>query len=239
MPLPARRSRAPVVALAPNAPAELKALEHEFGGRPALVSALTFAPPSPTLQYLLGLLADPDHATTPLARLLELGRVLPGELIDLLAKGSTLRSRLLAQQHINRRAPDVVAEVMQKAAEYEDTCTDCGGTGSSTPDPTSDDPNPEPTICPTCQGFQVLRYQADPKCREIALDMAGLTSRGGGVQVQQTVQVTTGGSASPSGFEQLQEVFDAVMYGTDEAGSGSATATPIDGLVLPAEEGTP
>ena len=233
MPLPARRSRATSPSLAPNAAAELQALEAEFGGRSALVTALTFAPPSPSLQYLLGLVADPDHTTTPLARLLELGRILPGELAAALAAGGTIRSRLLAHQHIARRTPTVVAEVMHKAAEHEDECPDCQGTGSATPDPTADDPNPEPVSCGTCQGFRVLRFQADPKCRDLALDMAGFVSKGG-VQVQQTVQVTTHSSTLSTHFTQMQEALDTVLYGAEtETEAPPAVAGDVDGTILP------
>lgn len=213
MPLPARKVAAHP-ALPVNAAAELARLEQEFGGRQHLVQALTFAKQTKDVRYLLGLIADPENASMSLAEICRIGRILPGELVAALASGAELRSQLLAKQHVARGIPTVVAEVMHKAAEYEDDCSECMGTGKMTADPTSDTPNPAPEDCSTCRATGRLRYPADGKCRDLALEMAGLTGQGGGVHVNTSVQVAAVGGGSYEGYERMQEALDRVLYGT-------------------------
>ena len=226
----------PPAPLAVNAAAELSRLEQEFGGRQYLVQALTFAKQTKDIRYLLGLIADPENNSLSLAEICRIGRILPGELVAALASGTDLRSQLLAKQRIAARIPAVVGEVMQKAAEYEDDCNDCLGTGKITADPTDDEPNPGPTDCTTCNGGGRLKYPADGKCRDLALEMAGLTGGSGAgavnVNVHQNVGVFAGGSYE--GYERLQEAMDVVLYG---AGSGVPDIDVAEGEVVRAAEG--
>lgn len=229
------RQKAPAP-LAVNAKAELERLELEFGGRQSLVQALTFAKQSKDVRYLLGLIADPEHDSRSLAEICQMGRILPGELITALASGAELRSQLLAKQMIARQIPTVVAEVMHKAATYEDDCTECLGTGKITADPTDSNPNPGPVDCTTCLGGGKLRYDADGKCRDLALEMAGLVGKGGGTNVSVSVQQNTafvGGSYE--GFERMQEAMDQVLFG---AGAVPATAV-VDAEVVQPEADPP
>jgi hypothetical protein len=212
MPLPTR-SRRTLPAFPLDAAEELKLLEHELGGRRGLVQALTFAPPTKDTQYLLGLIADPDHRARSLAECLQMGRIAPGQLIDTLAKGTSARARLIAQKHVADRTPTVVAEVMQQAAEHEDDCPECLGAGTVTADPTEDHPNPQPLPCDVCRGYGKLRFPADPTCRELALDMAGMIGKAGGITVQQTTNVGIVGGGLASGYERMQEAVDQILYG--------------------------
>lgn len=243
MALPARRqSSAP--ALPHNAQLELAQLERDLGGRQALVQALTFAKQSKDVRYLLGLIADPENNSRSLADICRSGRILPGELIAALASGAELRSQLLAKQHIARGIPSVVGEVMQKAAQYEDDCTECGGLGELTSEPSEGNPNPTPQKCDICKGTGRLRYDADPKCRDLALEMAGLTGKGGGISVTTNVAVAQVGG-SYEGFERMQEAMDQVLYGSgavpDTQPESAAEDTPteaIDATVVSRAEGT-
>jgi hypothetical protein len=223
--LPSRRTAGPAP-LALNAQVELERLELEFGGRQSLVQALTFAKQTKDVRYLLGLIADPQHNARSLAEICQMGRVLPGELIQALASGAELRSQLLAKQHIAQQLPTVVREVMHKAAEYEDDCTECLGLGKVTADPTKDEPNPSPVDCQTCRGGGKLRFAADATCRDLALEMSGLTGKGGGVQVTTNVQVSQHGS-SYEGYERMQEAMDRILFGA-ESGVPAVDATVVD-----------
>lgn len=222
-----------------NAERELALLEEQFGGRQNLVQALTFAKQTKDVRYLLGLIADPEHNARSLAEICHMGRILPGELVAALASGADLRSQLLAKQHIAQRAPAVVAEVMQKAAEYEDDCSECQGLGMLTPDPTDDNKNPEPGQCATCKGTGRLRYPADGKCRDLALEMAGLVGGTGGgsvINVNQNVQMANFQGGSYEGFERMQEAMDAVLFGAGAVPNlqgKSAEAEAVDGEVVP------
>jgi hypothetical protein len=229
----ARQATMPSLAL--NAQAELARLEVEFGGRQYLVQALTFAKQTKDVRYLLGLIADPENNSQSLADICRMGRVLPGELIAALASGSELRSQLLAKQHIAQQLPTVVREVMHKAAEYEDDCTECLGIGKITADPSDANPNPSPEICDTCKGGGKLRFPADKECRNLALEMGGLTSKGGGVQVNTSVQVANLGGGSYEGYERMQEAMDRVLFGTGSGVPEVAQPTVEAEIVPPAE----
>lgn len=215
-----------LAALPAQAAAELAALERELGGRQALITALTYAPPHKDIRYMLGLLGDPDNAQVSLADLCYAGRIMPGQLVDALAKGSELRARLLATQLVHRRLPDVVGDVMLKAAPYEDICPQCQGLGTTVADPTPDQPNPAQEMCPGCLGHGRLRYDADGTCRELALEMGGLIGKsGGGVQIVNTQQTLVASGGGGAGLEAFQELLDAVLFGQD----GGRTTAP-DGL---------
>lgn len=237
MALPARQQKAHPQ-LPVNAQKELAELERDFGGRQNLVQALTFAKQTKDVRYLLGLIADPDNNSRSLADICHMGRILPGELVAALASGAELRSQLLAKQHIARGLPGIVQEVVQKAAEYEDDCSVCQGLGMTTPDPTPENKNPEPEKCELCRGSGRLRYPADGKCRDLALEMAGLTGQGGGVHVNTSVQVAQfAGGGSYEGFERMQEAMDQVLYGAAVVPDlRSEQAEPaIDADVIPPE----
>lgn len=199
-----------------NAAKELAQLEEDLGGRQSLVQALTFARQTKDVRYLLGLIADPEHSGMSLAEICRAGRILPGELVSALASGAELRSQLLAKQHVARGIPGVVKEVMGKAAEYEDDCLECLGLGKVTADPTPEKPNPSPVVCDTCRGAGRLKYPADPKCRDLALEMAGLVGGGSGgavVNVNTNIANVQHGAGSYEGFERMQEAMDAVLFG--------------------------
>lgn len=217
-----------LAALPSQAAAELDRLELELGGRQALVLALTYAPPHKDIRYILGLLGDPDHQVLRLSEVCHLGRVMPGQLVDALAKGSELRARLLATQAISRRLPAVVEDVMLKAAPYQESCPACQGLGSRMPDPTPEEPNPAQEMCPQCLGHGQLRYDADGKCRDLALEMGGLLQKGGGIHITNTQQVATLQAGGASGVEGFQELLDAVLFG-QEGGRAPLDTAETDG----------
>lgn len=218
-----------------NAELELARLEQEFGGRQHLVQALTFAKQTKDVRYVLGLIADPEHSKMSLAEILRAGRILPGELVAALASGGELRSQLIARQHVAQRIPAVVSEVMKQAAEYEDDCTECMGVGKCTPDPTESRPNPGPEDCQTCRGTGRLRYPADGKCRDLALEMAGLVGGNSGPQVNVSVTQTTNAAflgGSYEGYERMQEAMDQILYG---AGAVPPIAVDAEAEEIPPE----
>ncbi len=200
----------------PSAVEALADIERQVGGRQAIVQALVTAPPSKDVKYVLGLLCDPDvkRRGMSLTEICVEAKITPGHLLDLLERGTKLRARIIAGQIIARGTPAVAEDVMQKAAPYEDACPDCQGTGSYTPDPTAEKPNPTHEPCKKCLGAGKLRYDADPKCRELALDMAGLTSKGGGINIGiQTNVQTGGGGGAGMAYEALTELMDRMVYG--------------------------
>lgn len=223
---PAQLAPAGSRALAAPSPLEeqsLALIEQTLGGREALVAALSHAPKSRDLEYLLGLIGDPEHAKTPLGYLCAQGGVTPGELLAAWKSGEILRGHVLATKQIVAALPGVVEDVLKRAAPYEDTCTSCQGVGQVTPEPTKKVPNPEPQTCPACNGGGKLLYPADFDRVSLVMELAQLTSKGGGVQVNLSQQTANfhGGSAGGT-LEAMMAAADRVLYGEADQIPGEA-----------------
>lgn len=218
-----------------SAAAVLADIEKSVGGRRAILQALVTAPQSRDIKYLIGLLADPDRRTQSLAAICLEAKIVPGTLLDMLERGTKLQSRIIAGQIIARGTPAMVEDVMAKAAPFHDDCTDCQGTGTHVPDPTPEVPNPNPEQCTVCRGTGKLRYEADPECRRLGLEIAGLTAKGGGVTINNTNQLNAPQVSVGLAFEALQELQDRLVYG-----HGAPPVTSVDGtIVVPPQESSP
>lgn len=230
--LPARAPQTPLAARSVLQEESLALIEHTLGGREGLVAALTHAPKSRDLDYLLGLIGDPANRSIPLGTLCQQGGITPGELLEAWRSGEILRGHVLATKQVVAALPQVVADVVEKAAPYEGVCSGCQGVGQVTPEPTKKRPNPEPEVCPACQGSGRLLYPADLERARIVLDLAQLTPKGGGVNVlvdQRAVNV--GGHAAAGGtLEALMAASDQILYGGGSAPTPAATptASPAD-----------
>lgn len=198
----------------PTVISELSTLEKDLGGRQQLVGFLALAPLTPDLAYILGLLGDPAHQHKTLAEICALGNILPGQLLVEIEKAALLRGRVISAQAISHRLPAVVADVMLKAAPYEGACSECLGTGSITPDPTPEKPNPTHEPCETCNGTGKLVYQPNLRHQELALEMGRMLPKGGGILIQQNNQSSSGqGSGLGSGaLERLTQLTDKLLY---------------------------
>ena len=113
------------IALAPRdigePPATLAAvltlLEESLGGRAAIVAALSQAPKSNDVVYILGLLGDPRHDATPLATLCARGGITAGELLEAYRAGETARMQTMALyalgQHLRAITEDTTAGALR------------------------------------------------------------------------------------------------------------------------------
>lgn len=190
-------------------------LETEVGGRPGLVAALAFVPRHKDLELLLGLLGDPAYAKDSLADLCKMAKLSLGDVWSLWRTGETARAAALATRSIGTHLPNVVEDVMKRAAPYEDDCETCGGLKFVTPDPTKDNPNPVALPCETCNGTGRLRYTPELDRQVVALKLGGLLKDGGGVVVnnmaaiQNNLNLNDGAGA----LEKLSEATDQILYG--------------------------
>lgn len=231
--LPARRPTAHPPALITSS---LAALEQLLGGRAVLVAALAHAPKSKDVDYLLGLLGDPDHATLSLADLCAMGGITAGELIDSFKAGELNRAQAISTREVGKALPGVVADTMRLAAPYTDTCYRCQGTGTYTPEPTKEEPNPSPGPCDTCRGSGQLVYKGDLDHKKLALELGKMTSKSSGVNVQvnqqnNAFQFGTAGGA----LEKLQEATDRILYRGERMGPPTTVPPVVEGEV--AEDG--
>lgn len=216
---------------------QLRNLEAELGGRARLVAMLTLAPLTPALRYSLGLLGDPRYAAKPLAEICALGNLLPGELLQHLMRASLVKGKLLASQAVGDGIAAVAKDLMEKAAPHEAACYQCRGLGTTMPEPTPEVPNPVAQECETCLGSGVLRYEPTLERQKLALELAQLLPKGGGLQIlnQQIASTASGGEGSGDGqvslFSKLQQLTDKVLYGTAAGGP----ADPVEGEVVAGE----
>lgn len=203
--------------LASGAAAEMAALETALGGRDALTGHLLLAPLTPDLAALIGLLGDPTHRGKSLAAIMAQTNILPGDVLRYVAAAGMARGKALAAVEVGKRIPAVVRDILEKAAPYEGTCTGpCAGTGSYTPNPTTEEPNPTPSPCPVCKGGGVLIYQPAFEHQKLAVELAHLLPKGGGMQIlNQQINAASGaaGGAGDGALEQLQHATDAILYG--------------------------
>jgi hypothetical protein len=243
----AKKSQLPVPA-APRQPLavpstleeqSLKAIEKMLGGREGLVAALSHAPKSRDLEYLLGLIGDPTNAKVPLGYLCAQGGVTPGELLSAWRSGEILRGHVIATQLTTAALPAVVGDMLKLSAPYEATCGGCQGTGTVVPEPTKKKPNPEPETCPACGGGGRLTYPADLERVKLTLELAQLTTKGGGTSLnldQRQVHLHGSGGSAGGTLEALMAASDAVLYGESslpEAAEPIPPASIIDAEPLP------
>lgn len=216
----------------PTVVQELAQLEADLGGRLALCSLLTLAPLTPDLRYILGLLGDPQHDQTSLAKVCAQGNILPGDLLKHLGAAALHKGQTLARQRIGESIPKVVEDVMRRAAPYTEACATCMvdgvSTGRVTPDPTPAHPNPAPQLCPDCKGALQIQYLPSLDRQRVAIDMAGLVERGGGISItNQQVNLQSASGGGQGALEQLQTLTDQILYG-EALDPVEAEVTPID-----------
>lgn len=200
---------------------ELEAIEASLGGRQEIVGMLVLAPLTPDLRYLLGLLGDPRSATQSLAEICTLANVLPGALLKHLGEAALLRGKVLASQQIGLGIAAVTGDVMRRAAPYEEVCNaGCQGTGTITPDPSAAQPNPVPTPCETCLGTGRLRYQPDLERQKLAIEMANLLPKSGGINIAQ-INAPAAGGTGEGALEKIQQLSDQILYGASGGGAAA------------------
>jgi hypothetical protein len=208
---------------------ELDRLEVQLGGRDAIVGMLSLAPLTPDLKYLLGMLGDPVHRGHPLADICAMGGILPGDLLHQLAQAALLKGKVLAGQAVASGIQAVAADVMRRSAPYQDACHQCLGIGTITPEPTRDVPNPSPGPCETCRGTGQLTYKPDLERQKLAIEMAQLLPKSGGIQIAQINGAGGSGQgirgAGASHAEILQKLTDKLLY---DRGPRAVGSTPLD-----------
>jgi hypothetical protein len=216
----ATRTRKPAVPLVVES---LQQLEADLGGRRAIVGMLALAPLTPDLEDLLGMLGDERrYPNESLATLCAQAHVLPGDLIQMLTSAALLQGKVRAAQKVGQGIAAVAQDVVRRAAPYVEPCYACMvngvSTGTYTPEPTTNTPNPSPVPCETCKGSKELLHQPDLDRQKLALEMAQLLPKGGGLSITNQ-QLNIGGSGGGGGtlgfnfIDQIQQLADQGLYG--------------------------
>lgn len=214
---------------------QIAQLEKDYGGREGLVGVLSMAPMTPDLEYLLGQLGDPRNVRQSLAEVCARSYVLPGQLLHVLMSAGQLYIKARAAHLTQQGISPVIADVLRRAAPYEEACTACMVDGKSlgwiTAEPTKDQPNPQPEPCPTCRGALRVVVLPELSRQELALELAHLLQKGGGINIQNNQQINNlGGGGHTNVLDQIQQLAEGALYEDGDP------LPAIDAEPLPPEE---
>lgn len=212
----------------------LKGIEEAAGGRMKLITELSAANLTPDLEYVVGLIADPRNDTKTLARICSMADITVGKFLSLMGEVKMSRAILDAQDRVARLLPEVAEDLMKRSVPYTVECSGCMGTGNvmvikrgqnvgggGTPE------EPDEVPCPECRGRGELSRQPDFERQKIALEMAGMIKRGGGVQVG--VQVNTPGLIPPlTTSSKFRGATDRLMFGRRAPESQTVDAEVVE-----------
>lgn len=251
----ARRSSLAATYVHSPAAAAIDALEAAMGGRAPLVAALLQVAPAndaqeEALTYVMGLIADPRHATTKLSTLCARGGITVGELLDAYKNGSLAQMQIEMITAAAKHMPAIVADLFTRAQPHQVTCSRCKGSASVTLEegdpgwvaPKQDqEPGPQIGPCPRCVGTGTLDVLPELERQKLALEVAQLLPKKGPLIDARSVHVIPGGGGG--GFPDFTKIIaasDHVLHPRRrveeiEDGEAPAEAEVIEAEGLPAE----
>lgn len=212
---------------------QIAQLERDYGGRAGVVAVLSMAKLSEDLEYFLGQLGDPRNAGVSLAELCARSHILPGQLLQLLLSAGQLYAKARTAHQVHLGLSPVVADLLRRAAPYEEDCTECmvegRPQGTVVPEPTPQNQNPAPIPCPTCKGALRLRYLPDLTRQELVLDLAQVLPKGGGMQINmQQNNLGEGGGGSHRALDAVQKLAEQALYGAGPLEVPDALEAEVD-----------
>lgn len=200
------RGTGPATTLTPREAREnqraLETVEKALGGRDALLDTLAVAAEAPEVEEVVQLLLDPRYARCSLRQICVMAGLTVVDLFAAYKQAMVVQAHLVAYRAITTKVLPVVEDVMRRAAPFKVPCTRCGGTGRGT-DP--DKPDAPPESCPSCAGHGELLQLPDLDRQKLALELAQLVQKSGGVLLQQnnlTVQPAEKAGGTLVGLQQ-------------------------------------
>lgn len=181
-----------------------------IGGQQALTEALTIAAPTPEADQVLTLLLDPRYAGTSLKKLCAMAGLTVVDLFAAYKSSLIARAHLQAYQIVSQKLVAVVDDVMTRAAPHPVACTECAGSGQTATVPR--------TPCPVCAGHGQLLQLPDLDRQKLALELAQLIQKSGGVNIALSASAQAGASAaagggSGGGLVELQQAAREILRG--------------------------
>lgn len=172
----------------PEVQQALSKLEQAFGGRQSLLDTLVIAPSTAQLSYVIGMIADPRNEKRSLGDICEEGGITPDQLFAAYRSGKAAKAQALAFDRVYDPLPDVAADVMRRARQHEALCTNCQGKGKLRSKEvikgtTTDEVRYAIEECYLCDGTGKMQKDPDLKTQELALTIAGMVPKAGGVNV--------------------------------------------------------
>lgn len=244
--LPAHTARAAAVAQRrENAAAEsaltaraAEAFIKQLGGRTYCGELLAVAAESAEgreagpLETLSMLLLDPGYDRMSLADLCEQAGLTLRDLFRAHRGATLVRAQILSTERIAAKLPEVVEDVMRRAAPHTTSCGKCKGTGSISPE----GPDAAPAPCPACGASGSIAVDPELDRQKLALELGDLLKKGGGISLTQQNLNVNGGGGIHGGAGSYERYQQALM---------SALSTPlppapspiVDATIVHTEEG--
>lgn len=164
----------------------LQAFEAGIGGRQHLIEILELSSLDKKQEHLLNLLVDPRRASDTIDTIVRDAGMKPAHIIELARSSAFAQAHAIALTHMAQALPGVVTDIAAKSVDAKIECPTCFGAKEI-----------QHIACPTCYGKgEVMRY-SDLDRQKILLESAGVTKKGGGVNVNVNQQV---GIVNPGGF---------------------------------------
>lgn len=183
----------------------LDSFEDGLGGRTALIETLELANLNPKEEHLLNLLADPRRQRDTLTTIAkEAGLKIP-QVLDLFRSASFAKAHALSLAKAASSLPDVVEDIASKSIDQKIECPTCFGRQQVAAG----------VQCPQCWGKgEIMRY-SDLDHQKTLLEVAGMTKKGGGVNVQVNTQVNN--NAPSNYFSRWVKDSDSAAYNVLDA----------------------
>ena len=195
----------------------INAFEKALGGRSELVSQLSIDA-TPEIRDLVEMLLDPRYDGRSLGWLAASVNIGLTDLLRAYRNAMLAKAQIAAAQAIARRLPDIVADVMKRAAPYTEPCHGCDGTKKMKVRPTKKVPTPDPEEidCTICRGKGEITRVPELDRQRLALELGELikTPRGGPTLLQQfnLNPGTTAGNSDPGSLERMQQAVGDILY---------------------------
>lgn len=180
-------------------------------GRERILDALLIAQDEdPRILKLVHLMLAPRHKRTTFAHLTSMVGISLGDFLDLSRRAYKKLGIAASAHHL----PAIINDIALDSYSTKRSCWQCDGAGTITPpqDPDVTEP-PVPAICQVCDGTGLVRQPGDKDARQTFLEIEGVISRKGGIEITNNVAVAGAGA-----FESIIARRDQAMDMTPDRG---------------------
>lgn len=189
------------------------AYEAALGGRKALIEQLSSGDHSEEVQQVLTIIADPRFDRWTLAKICAHAGISPGQLFQAFRHAAIARAQVFAMVAVADAVPRITADLLAEAIAHTAICTACNGEGTKINEPTAKVPEPQPYKCSACQGLGKIHVPADLERQKLALEMANILKKAGGIAIQNNMVAPAAPTTRGGSLEQLQQAIGEIMYG--------------------------